>query len=159
MNTNGISPPLFSVSHSSAHALIAIADAEQIGGVGIDIERCDANAQMQTILDIAFTPREQQGIRATQDPQAALYAQWVSKEAALKALGIGIATDMQSIEILRTPDRTLAVHASVPEWQTLRIADAILDRLMQQNHRLALTGESLRQTAKTPQKKKNKDPS
>ena len=39
------------------------------------------------------------------------------------------------------------------------IADAILDRLMQQNHRLTLTGESLRQTAKTHQKEKNKDPS
>ena len=39
------------------------------------------------------------------------------------------------------------------------IADAILDRLMQQNHRLTLTGESLRQTAKTPQKEKNQDPS
>ncbi|WP_196305674.1 ATP-binding protein [Variovorax paradoxus] len=30
------------------------------------------------------------------------------------------------------------------------IADAVLDRLMQQNHRLTLAGESLRQTAKTP---------
>ena len=39
------------------------------------------------------------------------------------------------------------------------IADAILDRLMQQNHRLTLTGESLRQTAKAAQKEKNKDPS
>jgi DNA replication protein DnaC len=36
------------------------------------------------------------------------------------------------------------------------IAAAILDRQMQQNHRLTLTGESLRQTARTPQKEKNR---
>ena len=39
------------------------------------------------------------------------------------------------------------------------IADAILDRQMQQNHRLTLTGESLRQKPKTTQKEKNADPS
>lgn len=39
------------------------------------------------------------------------------------------------------------------------IADAILDRLMQQNHRLTLTGESLRQKPKAIQKEKSTDPS
>ncbi len=39
------------------------------------------------------------------------------------------------------------------------IADAILDRLMQQNHRLTLTGESLRQKPETTQKEKNANPS
>ena len=121
INTNGVTPPLFNVSHSGAHALIAIADAKQMSAVGIDIERCDVDAQMQTILDIAFTPRERQDITAAKDPQAALYAQWVSKEAALKALGVGIATDMQSIDIGRAPDGSLAVHGSVPGWQTLRV--------------------------------------
>jgi DNA replication protein DnaC len=39
------------------------------------------------------------------------------------------------------------------------IADAILDRLMQQNHRLTLTGESLRQKPKPIGKDTNTDPS
>jgi hypothetical protein len=40
------------------------------------------------------------------------------------------------------------------------IADAILDRIMQRNHRLTLTGDSLRtQAPKTAQKEKNIDPS
>ena len=38
------------------------------------------------------------------------------------------------------------------------IADAILDRLMQQNHRLTLTGESLRQRQKTTPKEPKPDP-
>ena len=39
------------------------------------------------------------------------------------------------------------------------IAYAILDRLVQQNHRRTLTGESLRQKPKPIQKEKNTHPS
>ena len=40
------------------------------------------------------------------------------------------------------------------------IADAILDRIMQRNHRITLTGDSLRtQAPKTVQKEQNIDPS
>ena len=40
------------------------------------------------------------------------------------------------------------------------IADAILDRVMQRNHRFTLTGDSLRaQRPKTAKKEKNIDPS
>jgi len=39
------------------------------------------------------------------------------------------------------------------------IADAILDRLMQRNHRFTLTGESLRQKPKINKQEKNPDPS
>ncbi|MDO8050085.1 hypothetical protein O3301_16565 [Janthinobacterium sp. SUN211] len=40
------------------------------------------------------------------------------------------------------------------------IADAILDRVMQRNHRFTLTGDSLRmQKPKTMKKEKNMDPS
>jgi DNA replication protein DnaC len=40
------------------------------------------------------------------------------------------------------------------------IADAILDRIMQRNHRLTLTGDSLRQeNQKTAKKEKSIDPS
>ena len=39
------------------------------------------------------------------------------------------------------------------------IADAILDRLMQKNHRFTLTGESLRQKPKPKKEDPNPDPS
>jgi DNA replication protein DnaC len=39
------------------------------------------------------------------------------------------------------------------------IADALLDRLMQKNHRFVLTGESLRQKSKTTKQEKKTDPS
>ncbi len=39
------------------------------------------------------------------------------------------------------------------------VADAILDRLMQRQHRITLTGDSLRQECKTSKKEKNIDPS
>jgi len=39
------------------------------------------------------------------------------------------------------------------------IADAILDRLLQKNHRFVLTGDSLRQKATTTKQEKNSMPS
>jgi DNA replication protein DnaC len=39
------------------------------------------------------------------------------------------------------------------------IANAMLDRLMQRDHRFTLTGESLRQGTKTSKEEKNPDPS
>ena len=39
------------------------------------------------------------------------------------------------------------------------IADAILDRVMQKNHRFTLTGESLRQNPKSSKKEVNPEPS
>ena len=39
------------------------------------------------------------------------------------------------------------------------IADAILDRVMQKNHRFTLTGESLRQKPKSSKKEVQPDPS
>jgi len=50
------------------------------------------------------------------------------------------------------------VHA-VEHWHAW-IADAILDRIMQRNHRFTLTGDSLRtERPKTSRKEKNTEPS
>ena len=57
-----------------------------------------------------------------------------------------------------------AAHAVLPieHWHAwlgdATIADAILDRLMQHHHRFTLSGESLRQSKRTPRKEKH-DPS
>lgn len=65
----------------------------------------------------------------------------------------------------RVGSRSTVITSQLPieHWHAwvgdATIADAILDRLMQQNHRLTLTGESLRQKPKSNPKEKNTDPS
>lgn len=58
------------------------------------------------------------------------------------------------------PNKATVITRQLPiEHRHAWVGDAILDRPMQQNHRLTLTGESLRQKPKAIQKEKNTDPS
>lgn len=83
----------------------------------------------------------------------------------MAALDVQARSDLLEIIDDRAASKATIITSQLPieHWHAwvgdATIADAILDRLMQQNHRLTLTGESLRQTAKAAQKEKNKDPS
>ncbi len=74
-------------------------------------------------------------------------------------------TDLLEIIDDRVANKATIITSQLPieHWHAwvgdATIADAILDRLMQQNHRLTLTGESLRQKPETTQKEKNANPS
>ncbi len=66
----------------------------------------------------------------------------------------------------RAAHKATIITSQLPaeHWHTwigdATIADAILDRIMQRNHRFTLTGDSLRTTKqKTAKKEKNIDPS
>lgn len=82
---------------------------------------------------------------------------------------IGSMTRSDLLEIIddRAGNKATIIITSQPpveHWHAwigdATIADAILDRVMQRNHRFTLTGDSLRaQRPKTVKKKKNIDPS
>ncbi|RST55765.1 4'-phosphopantetheinyl transferase family protein [Variovorax sp. MHTC-1] len=112
--------PLFNVTHSGAHAVIAIADAACVRDVGVDIERCDAGVDTQAILGVAFTREECDAVWAAADPLAAFYVRWVGKEAVLKAIGVGLAQDLHSIGIRLAGDRLLAVDCERAAWTSVQ---------------------------------------
>jgi DNA replication protein DnaC len=75
-------------------------------------------------------------------------------------------SDLLEIIDDRAASRATIITSQLPvdHWHAwigdATIADAILDRLMQRNHRFTLTGESLRaERPKTNQKEKNTAPS
>ena len=81
--------------------------------------------------------------------------------------GIDAQTRADLLEIIddRAANKATIITSQLPieHWHAwvgdATIADAILDRLMQRNHRFTLTGESLRQKQKINKQEKNPDPS
>lgn len=119
IDTDVVEAPVFNVTHSGACALIAIADAGATTDVGVDIEQCSIGFDTNSVVGIAFTAIEREGIRRAPDPRYAFYTRWVAKEAALKAIGVGMTEHLQSITIRPGSGSALHVHSNIPEWASL----------------------------------------
>ncbi len=105
----------FNVSHSGSFALIALST---IGAVGVDIERYDRRIDAKNLGEYVFTPVERENQFETTE---AFIQQWVVKESALKALGVGIADHLQSISILRGGNERYHIVHDNPEWEGLKV--------------------------------------
>lgn len=104
----------FNVSHSGAHALIAISPQVH---VGVDIERIDETADIAGLASIALTADE----RVSLD-RAGFFERWVAKEAALKALGLGIAEKLQAFSVWPGHGDLYDLRHGETEWGDLRAA-------------------------------------
>jgi 4'-phosphopantetheinyl transferase len=104
----------FNVSHSGAHALIAISPHLP---VGVDIERIDETADVAGLASIALTADE----RVSLD-RAGFFTRWVVKEAALKALGLGIAEKLQAFSVWPGQGDLYDLRHDEAEWSDLRAA-------------------------------------
>jgi DNA replication protein DnaC len=80
--------------------------------------------------------------------------------------GIDTQTRADLLEIIddRAASKATIITSQLPieHWHAwvgdATIADAMLDRIMQKNHRLTLTGDSLRQKPKTGKKEEKNEP-
>ncbi len=113
-------PPLsVSISHSHGRALCAIAD----GGVdvGVDLERIEPRSE--AFVDDFFTPSEIAWIHAgsARERDRRATTLWSAKEAALKALRLGLTVDTRSVRC--------RAGARSRDWSSLHVeaADHSLD--------------------------------
>ena len=83
-----ITPPVVSISHAAGLAAAAAADADAWRGVGLDVEPI-ARAS-GTFASAAFSPAEQALIAARADTDEWRLRLWCAKEAAGKAVGLGL---------------------------------------------------------------------
>lgn len=83
----------FNASHSGRHALIALS---RVGPVGVDIEQCDAALDVAGLAKDILSPPEW---AAFDGSLRAFFAHWVAKEAAVKALGVGIGDVMRQMTL------------------------------------------------------------
>lgn len=83
----------FSVSHSGRCAAIVVDQSE----VGLDVEKLPAGDYMK-IARRFYHPNELRFVESAADPARAFARVWTRKEAYLKQLGIGIATELEAID-------------------------------------------------------------
>ena len=114
--------PVFSVSHSGDHAIIATSPG---GEIGVDLE---ADCPRRNGLRIAarfFAPAEVDALRALpEDRQGDAFTRlWTLKEAVIKATGEGLARRLDSFAIDLTACRLLPEPATAPPgpWQLAQL--------------------------------------
>ncbi|MEB0162772.1 4'-phosphopantetheinyl transferase superfamily protein [Glaciimonas sp. CA11.2] len=102
----------FNVSHSGACGLIAVS---QSGQVGVDIEKLSP-INVAGLAPLICTPSECARLAALSAAAAqdAFYRLWVGKEAALKAVGVGIGGDHMRTIALQDDGRVCTPDAAPP---------------------------------------------
>lgn len=112
----------FNLSHSGSCALIAMAEH---GTVGIDLERRDPLRELDLMAEQVFAASELDFFRAlsASQRQHAFFTAWTRKEAALKALGLGLPGGMEHI-VFRDHSPTLCGNfTALPGLRELHIVD------------------------------------
>lgn len=83
----------FSVSHSGDCVVIAVDDRE----IGVDVEKLPDKDYMK-IAERFYHPGELRYVQNAENPARAFTRIWTRKEAYLKQIGIGIATDLRAFD-------------------------------------------------------------
>lgn len=109
---SGTPPVRFNLSHTRNQALLAITRGNRIG---IDIEAIDAQRSRLNEIAATFSTREQAALAALapHDRVAGFFRCWARKEAVLKALGIGVGSELARLSVSVDPD-----HATLMELDT-----------------------------------------
>ena len=89
----------FNLSHAGDALVIATGHGCD---VGIDIERLDSMIDLRMMGPSVLHPNELQSLSDCNGPEMIrlFYRYWTHKEAYLKALGVGLAGDMKSVELV-----------------------------------------------------------
>jgi 4'-phosphopantetheinyl transferase len=115
-------PLVFNLSHSGGWALIALAPD---GLIGIDLELGERLGEVDRLAERLFDTTDLAAFRAL--PQAmqarAFLTAWTRKEAALKALGLGLPGGMEHVQVAEHPLRLRGDHTRLPGLASLHLHD------------------------------------
>lgn len=114
---DGQPPITFNMSHAHGRALIAVSMGQE---VGVDLERIRPDVEVAKLSERYFAPSEHTRIiEADQEQRAArFFRYWVSKEAVLKAQGVGL-QGLSQCEVLLGADG-VGAEIQVPEGSRLQ---------------------------------------
>jgi 4'-phosphopantetheinyl transferase len=88
----------FSLSHTGDHALLAVTRDREVG-VDLETIRPEALGEREAALFLSAAERRAIDRLPAADRPRALFALWVQKEAYAKACGLGLALDLQAIDV------------------------------------------------------------
>jgi 4'-phosphopantetheinyl transferase len=105
----------FNLSHSHEMALVGVSCGHEIG---VDIEWIKEDYGYDEVAERFFTAKEVEQLRALPSnfQRQAFFKCWTSKEAFLKAKGIGLSGKLDEVEITLVDNQRVRIRASVPGW-------------------------------------------
>ncbi len=89
-------PLFFNISHSWPLAAVAVTRTAECG---IDVEMTDPRLPWRELCDTALHPRERRAVLSSPAPALAFLRHWTLKEAAAKALGLGLHWDFREFAV------------------------------------------------------------
>jgi 4'-phosphopantetheinyl transferase len=110
--------PAFNMSHSGGRLLIAVSEA---GEVGVDLELSGLKRDLDAVARYAFSTEDLGALEASSaaERERGILRIWTAKEAALKALGVGLQRPMRELRLSAEAFATLAAPAWTPGSATL----------------------------------------
>ena len=131
-------PINFNVSHSDPHGLVTITHGMR---VGIDVETTKYERDFDGIASVVFGPNERVDIASVSGIEKAhLFLRfWTLKEAVVKALGTGLATDLTEFEI--SPDIRHGARRSVIQLPMISDTWWVLEDLSTPDYTAAIASE------------------
>jgi 4'-phosphopantetheinyl transferase len=98
----------FSLSHSQGESLIAVGLRQRIG---VDIERIQPLPDVAELLNQCLSDCERKDVGSwiLVDPLSCFYRYWTCKEAALKALGVGLTSRLDSVRVFLSSGESDAI--------------------------------------------------
>ena len=91
-------------NHSHSQHYYALAISERVKDIGIDVEELDRSVRFDALAQHAFHPEEYQIWQASEDEEY-WFRVWTTKEAILKASGLGIRLDLNSLNTQVHPEQ------------------------------------------------------
>lgn len=85
----------FNISHSGDLILVGIATCE----IGLDVEEVRTARFNDSLIRRVFSAHERALIESSPDPQRMCFQLWVRKEAAVKATGVGLVSNLASLDV------------------------------------------------------------
>lgn len=110
--------PAFNVAHAGECVMIALG-GEGIAAVGVDVEHRDPTADVAALAPHALTAEERLALAADAHPAHTFYDYWSAKEAALKALGVGVSEHLLRLSVRRPPWPRLQLRHAMTGWPAL----------------------------------------
>jgi len=104
----------FNVSHSRDMALLGVAHGREIG---VDIEAIRPEVETDKLAERFFSVQERDTIRSLPPERrvAAFFRCWTSKEAFLKAQGVGLSRSLGSFDVEVDPEKPACLLATRPD--------------------------------------------
>ena len=130
--------PDFSFNHSHSQNFYALATSKQVQNLGIDIEELNRKVRFEALAQHAFHPEELKKWQVLDYDPEYWFKVWTTKEAVLKASGLGIRINLNELNTNIHPEqnggRCEHPEIGVYAYQNYSVADCMLTVAWQSEH-------------------------